>query len=73
MKVSLGTLELTEEERRRISASGKPATREQVRDWAFFILINLLDPTQYPRQAQAALRRVQGNYTEFEKARRKRR
>ena len=73
MNVNLGTLEVTEEDRRRITGSGRPATREEVRDWAFTLLINMLDPTKKSRKAKAARRRLAGEFTEFEKALRKRR
>jgi hypothetical protein len=73
MNVNLGVLEITDDERRRIGRGGKLATREDIREWAFAILINTLDSTKQTRKAKAALRRAAGLYTEFEKERRKRR
>lgn len=78
MNVNLGTLEVTDAERRRIGFNGKLATREEIREWAFATLINTLESTlvfghAVQRKRAAQLRRSKGIYTESEKALGKRR
>lgn len=78
MKISLGTLEINDKERRAIGG-GIPATREKVREWAFALLIRQLKlktefqepPIRLGRQERAQKRRGRGAYTQFEKALRK--